>query len=160
MLARGHPELNWGPLDLQSNALPLSYTPCWQLSHSILQLFISINLRLPRDKCYIFKIVRPKFLLRPPDLQANALWQLYSPTCYIFVSCLQTMYFPSIHCLSTSIFLFRREIGLMNFILGGTQNLTRDLLICSKILHHWAIYRHRLMLYIQTCILSISRFWV
>ena len=25
---RGHPELNWGPLDLQSNALPLSYTPC------------------------------------------------------------------------------------------------------------------------------------
>ena len=24
---RGHPELNWGPLDLQSNALPLSYTP-------------------------------------------------------------------------------------------------------------------------------------
>ena len=33
---RGHPELNWGPVDLQSNALPLSYTPihagsteCW-----------------------------------------------------------------------------------------------------------------------------------
>ena len=25
--SRGHPELNWGPLDLQSNALPLSYTP-------------------------------------------------------------------------------------------------------------------------------------
>ena len=25
---RGHPDLNWGPLDLQSNALPLSYTPC------------------------------------------------------------------------------------------------------------------------------------
>ena len=25
--ARGHPDLNWGPLDLQSNALPLSYTP-------------------------------------------------------------------------------------------------------------------------------------
>ena len=24
---RGHPGLNWGPLDLQSNALPLSYTP-------------------------------------------------------------------------------------------------------------------------------------
>ena len=28
---RGHPDLNWGPLDLQSNALPLSYTPsCWK----------------------------------------------------------------------------------------------------------------------------------
>ena len=26
-LARGHPDLNQGPLDLQSNALPLSYTP-------------------------------------------------------------------------------------------------------------------------------------
>ena len=24
---RGHTELNHGPLDLQSNALPLSYTP-------------------------------------------------------------------------------------------------------------------------------------
>ena len=24
---RGHPDLNRGPLDLQSNALPLSYTP-------------------------------------------------------------------------------------------------------------------------------------
>ena len=24
---RGHPDLNWGPLDLQSNALPLSYIP-------------------------------------------------------------------------------------------------------------------------------------
>ena len=24
---RGHPGLNQGPLDLQSNALPLSYTP-------------------------------------------------------------------------------------------------------------------------------------
>ena len=24
---RGHPELNQGPLDLQSNALPLSYKP-------------------------------------------------------------------------------------------------------------------------------------
>ena len=28
--ARGHPGLNWGPLDLQSNALPLSYTPWWK----------------------------------------------------------------------------------------------------------------------------------
>ncbi|KFD65610.1 hypothetical protein M514_22205 [Trichuris suis] len=27
MVIRGHPGLNWGPLDLQSNALPLSYTP-------------------------------------------------------------------------------------------------------------------------------------
>ena len=25
---RGHPGLNQGPLDLQSNALPLSYIPC------------------------------------------------------------------------------------------------------------------------------------
>ena len=26
---RGHPGSNQGPLDLQSNALPLSYIPCW-----------------------------------------------------------------------------------------------------------------------------------
>ena len=26
-VARGHPGLNWGPLNLQSNALPLSYIP-------------------------------------------------------------------------------------------------------------------------------------
>ena len=29
---RGHPELNQGPLDLQSNALPLSYIPIRSLS--------------------------------------------------------------------------------------------------------------------------------
>ena len=28
---RGHPDLNQGPLDLQSNALPLSYTPSWHI---------------------------------------------------------------------------------------------------------------------------------
>ena len=27
ILIREHPDLNWGPLNLQSNALPLSYTP-------------------------------------------------------------------------------------------------------------------------------------
>ena len=27
---RGHPDLNQGPLDLQSNALPLSYTPSFR----------------------------------------------------------------------------------------------------------------------------------
>ena len=27
LATRGHPDLNQGPLDLQSNALPLSYTP-------------------------------------------------------------------------------------------------------------------------------------
>jgi hypothetical protein len=27
IIKRGHPGLNRGPLDLQSNALPLSYTP-------------------------------------------------------------------------------------------------------------------------------------
>ena len=28
-IVRGHTELNHGPLDLQSNALPLSYTPLY-----------------------------------------------------------------------------------------------------------------------------------
>jgi hypothetical protein len=28
---RGHPGLNWGHFDLQSNALPLSYTPTFQI---------------------------------------------------------------------------------------------------------------------------------
>ncbi len=33
--SRGHPDLNRGPLDLQSNALPLSYTPiyCYNVSN-------------------------------------------------------------------------------------------------------------------------------
>jgi hypothetical protein len=30
---RGHPGLNWGPFDLQSNALPLSYTPITCTGH-------------------------------------------------------------------------------------------------------------------------------
>ena len=33
-MIRGHTELNHGPLDLQSNALPLSYTPNDMLSRS------------------------------------------------------------------------------------------------------------------------------
>ena len=32
--ARGHPGLNRGPLDLQSNALPLSYIPIVKLGNS------------------------------------------------------------------------------------------------------------------------------
>ena len=34
-VARGHPDLNRGPLDLQSNALPLSYTPLLHNGFSI-----------------------------------------------------------------------------------------------------------------------------
>ena len=41
--ARGHPGLNRGPLDLQSNALPLSYTPVAQF---LQRLFIPTKLYL------------------------------------------------------------------------------------------------------------------
>ena len=34
---RGHPDLNRGPLDLQSNALPLSYTPIFCFKHCHMQ---------------------------------------------------------------------------------------------------------------------------
>ena len=37
---RGHPELNQGPLDLQSNALPLSYIP---VGHSDLGVIYNLN---------------------------------------------------------------------------------------------------------------------
>ena len=39
---RGHPELNQGPLDLQSNALPLSYTPKFMKISTII-LFILVT---------------------------------------------------------------------------------------------------------------------
>ena len=47
---RGHPELNQGPLDLQSNALPLSYIPA---AHS--------NFRLPFKPTFfkIFPLLKP-----------------------------------------------------------------------------------------------------
>ena len=35
-IQRGHLELNQGPLDLQSNALPLSYTPLEQHLHKVI----------------------------------------------------------------------------------------------------------------------------
>ena len=38
-LVRGHTELNHGPLDLQSNALPLSYTPSY-----IMRSFCNIHI--------------------------------------------------------------------------------------------------------------------
>ena len=37
---RGHPDLNWGPLDLQSNALPLSYAPT---HYSLLFMYVLIR---------------------------------------------------------------------------------------------------------------------
>ena len=37
---RGHPELNQGPLDLQSNALPLSYIP---VGHFYLRVLYILN---------------------------------------------------------------------------------------------------------------------
>ena len=41
---RGHPDLNRGPLDLQSNALPLSYTPNFLLSALFTSAFIVTTL--------------------------------------------------------------------------------------------------------------------
>ena len=44
---RGHPDLNRGPLDLQSNALPLSYTPCdinWSSHFNVYILLIFVYL--------------------------------------------------------------------------------------------------------------------
>ena len=39
---------------------------------------------------------------------------------------------------------------------GGTQIWTRDLLICSQMLYHWAIPPHKLWLHSITCSLSIN----
>ena len=39
---RGHSELNQGPLDLQSNALPLSYTPSHGKAHVEIKIFLLI----------------------------------------------------------------------------------------------------------------------
>ncbi|KAJ8895337.1 hypothetical protein PR048_000664 [Dryococelus australis] len=44
-VAGGHPDLNQGPLDLQSNALPLSYAPSWQ-KHGKCQIYI-LSYRVP-----------------------------------------------------------------------------------------------------------------
>ena len=55
MSERGQPELNWWPLDLQSNALPLSYTPnmfngcngrfyaTWRWTWNISNVILSLN---------------------------------------------------------------------------------------------------------------------
>ena len=43
--ARGHPGLNQGPLDLQSNALPLSYIPYF---HLLMHTFIFRHAELGR----------------------------------------------------------------------------------------------------------------
>ena len=40
---RGHSELNQGPLDLQSNALPLSYTPMNKQFNAILNYVNNIE---------------------------------------------------------------------------------------------------------------------
>ena len=51
--SRGHPDLNQGPLDLQSNALPLSYTPDY--------CSLSLHVRV----CAVYFSPLPLFLLFP-----------------------------------------------------------------------------------------------
>jgi hypothetical protein len=51
---RAHPELNWRPDDLQSPALPLSYTP--DLNYEI---FFTVTLRIVL--CFVSQKLRDKF---------------------------------------------------------------------------------------------------
>ena len=70
---RGHPELNQGPLDLQSNALPLSYIPFEQ---RYLKLLYKIDLILFYEKM-IFRASAMKtfqnYLRKDPSLESNHL---------------------------------------------------------------------------------------
>ena len=43
LFERGQPELNWWPLDLQSNALPLSYTPLHFLAVNHIDVVLSMH---------------------------------------------------------------------------------------------------------------------
>ena len=78
---RGHPDLNQGPLDLQSNALPLSYIPscCFASSKRIYnpsQSVVILSLACEENKSG-----HPDLNQGPLDLQSNALPLSYIPIC-------------------------------------------------------------------------------
>ena len=72
---RGHPGLNQGPVDLQSNALPLSYITTNMVTNNTTQLY---NPCLLMNKCAVLKyktqgLNHPGLNQGPVDLQSNAL---------------------------------------------------------------------------------------
>ncbi|KAK6736706.1 hypothetical protein RB195_019417 [Necator americanus] len=89
--SRGHAELNHGPLDLQSNALPLSYTPSSPLSMSTRLSFLFFGIVvIPTAKHY--KEMKQKSRGHaelnhgPLDLQSNALPLSYTPSSPVSMS--------------------------------------------------------------------------
>ncbi len=85
---RGHTDLNWGPLDLPSNALILSHTPCIQKlrtkAKEIAYLILTTSNKNRSEK-FVFTFVHhrwrghPDLNRGPLDLQSNALPLSYTP---------------------------------------------------------------------------------
>ncbi|GFY00230.1 hypothetical protein TNCV_4664821 [Trichonephila clavipes] len=93
---RGHQGLNQGPLNLQTNALPVSYTPasanlCFALRRNGYEKALSRNIQNRTDHFPAFEILRKKLLFTsrrrghqglnqgPLNLQTNALPVSYTP---------------------------------------------------------------------------------
>ena len=74
---RGHPRLNQGPLDQQSNALPLSYIPTNMVTNNTTKFLYPYFLM---NKCAVLNY-RGRLGLNqgPLDLQSNALPLSYIP---------------------------------------------------------------------------------
>ena len=70
---RGHTELNHGPLDLQSNALPLSYTPSLLLKYIVtIVTMISYMMYCPKQMLFLH---HKTFLINIIEMQMSILWQ-------------------------------------------------------------------------------------
>ena len=83
---RGHPDLNQGPLDLQSNALPLSYIPICYFTSSKRIYNPSQSVVILSLACEENKSGHPDLNLGPLKLQSNALPLSYIPICYFMSS--------------------------------------------------------------------------
>ncbi|GFY00231.1 uncharacterized protein TNCV_4664831 [Trichonephila clavipes] len=84
---RGHQGLNQGPLNLQTNALPVSYTPasanlCFALRRNGYEKALSRNIQNRTDHFPAFEILRKKIALHFPEeggTKTNALPVSYTP---------------------------------------------------------------------------------
>ena len=186
MLLRGHPDLNQRPLDLQSNALPLSYTPTYppnDLCHCCVlrqeQWTCSSWVTWCLAGSVSFPRIPTMLLLSTWGQRGVVIQALYpreergSISCWLSLKntrgtqvtralsreCKSTMWWfthwKRVHNVRNEhiLYLTLEQILLFTDIVllccewhkccsGGIRIWTRDLLICSQMLYHWAIPPH------------------
>ena len=137
-LIRGHPGLNRGPLDLQSNALPLSYIPTYiNPFPNIIKKKIVSNIYSISGKTWSCDDAILSDLLKSMQSLYEALqWSYLLTSCTIYVGERRVI------VITHFVAFFEFSLWIKKCGQGDTRVWTGDLSICSRMLYHWAISPH------------------